>query len=125
MDESYLGYRILLLIFIIACNAFFASAEMSLISARQSRLRELADEGNVGAQAALSLLGRPERLLATVQVGVTLAGLGLGWAGEDSVYRVLLLLLDPLITPKTAPALRTRAATPAASLVWISRCSAA
>ncbi|MGE5646547.1 MAG: hemolysin family protein [Acidobacteriota bacterium] len=101
MDESYLGYRILLLIFIIACNAFFASAEVSLISARQSRLRELAAAGNVGAQAAINLLARPERLLSTVQVGVTLAGLGLGWAGEDTVYRALMTAFHPWITPQT------------------------
>ncbi|HWR53156.1 MAG TPA: CNNM domain-containing protein, partial [Bryobacteraceae bacterium] len=71
-----MGYRILLLVFIVGSNAFFAGAEMALVSARQSRLKELADEGNVGASAALSLLERPERLLSTVQVGVTLASLG-------------------------------------------------
>lgn len=101
MEETYLGYRFLLLVFIIGLNAFFASAEMALVSARQSRLRELADGGNVGAQAALNLLTRPERLLATVQVGVTLAGLGAGWAGEDTVYRGLLVLLQPLANPAT------------------------
>ena len=86
---------------IVGTNAFFASAELSLISARQSRLRELAAEGNVGALAALNLLGRPERLLATVQVGVTLAGLGAGWAGEDTLYRVLMAAFQPLLTPRT------------------------
>jgi CBS domain containing-hemolysin-like protein len=101
MDESYLTYRFILLLMILGFNAFFASAELSLISARQTRLRELAAAGNVGAQAALNLLGRPERLLATVQVGVTLAGLGLGWAGEQTVFRFLMLLLHPLVTPKT------------------------
>ena len=101
MDEIYFGYRLLLVIVIIGVNAFFASAELSLISARQSRLRELAAAGNVGAQAALNLLGHPERLLATVQVGVTLAGLGLGWAGEDTMYRLFLALLQPVTTAKT------------------------
>jgi len=101
MEETYLGYRLLLLALIIGMNAFFASAEMALISARPSRLRELAGGGNVGAQAALNLLGRPERLLATVQLGVTLAGLGAGWAGEDTIYRLLLAALDPLLNPRT------------------------
>lgn len=101
MDETYLGYRFLLLLVIVGTNAFFASAELSLISARQSRLRELAAEGNVGAQAALNLLGHPERLLATVQVGVTLAGLGAGWAGEDTLYRALMAAFQPLLTPQT------------------------
>jgi putative hemolysin len=101
MDEVYFGYRFLLLVMIVGLNAFFASAEMALISARPSRLRGLAGGGNVGAQAALNLLGRPERLLATVQAGVTLAGIGAGWAGEDTVYRALLLLVQPVETPQT------------------------
>lgn len=105
MEETYLGYRLLLLAMIIGMNAFFASAEMALVSARPSRLREMADGGNVGAQAALNLLGRPERLLSTVQVGVTLAGLGAGWAGEETVYGLLISALQPIMTPQTQTAL--------------------
>src|SRR6202142_1031996 len=100
MDETYLGYRLLLLAMIIGLNAFFASAELSLISARASRLGELAAEGNVGAQAGLNLLSHPERLLSTVQVGVTLAGLGAGWAGEDTLYRLLMSAVQPLVAPR-------------------------
>ena len=101
MEETYFGYRFLLLVLIVGLNAFFASAEMALISARPSRLRELASGGAVGAQAALNLLAHPERLLSTVQLGVTLAALGAGWAGEDTVYQALVALLHPLITPRT------------------------
>ncbi len=90
MTESYFGYRLLLLAAIVSMNAFFASAEAALIAVRPSRLRELAEQGQLGAQAALNLLARPARLLSTVQVGVTLAGLGAGWAGEDTIYRLLL-----------------------------------
>jgi CBS domain containing-hemolysin-like protein len=101
MEETYFGYRFLLLVMIVGLNAFFASAEMALISARPSRLRELASGGAVGAQAALNLLEHPERLLSTVQLGVTLAALGAGWAGEDTLYRALSALLQPLATPRT------------------------
>ncbi len=99
MADSYLGYRILLIVFIVAVNAFFAAAEVSLVSCRRYRLVALAEQGNLGAQAALSLLARPERLLSVVQVGVTLASLALGWAGEDTFYRMVLAVLSPAITP--------------------------
>jgi len=89
MEDTYYGYRFLLLILIVGANAFFASSEVALLAVRPSRLRELAAEGRVGAQAALNLLANPERLLSVVQVGVTLASLGLGWAGQDTVYRFL------------------------------------
>jgi len=99
MSDTYYGYRFLLLVLIIGANAFFAAAEVSLISVRPSRLRELAKEGTTGAQAALNLLADPGRLLSVTQVGVTLASLGLGWAGEDTLFRFITGIFHPLLTP--------------------------
>ncbi len=75
---------------------------MSLLSVRPSRLRQMAADGQAGAQAALNLLAHPGRLLSLTQVGVTLASLGLGWAGEDTLYRILLATLHPVTTPLSA-----------------------
>src|SRR6266850_8018407 len=102
MNESHYGFRILLLLLILGANAFFAAAEVALVSVRESRLKQLAEEGHAGAQAALSLLSNPGRLLSVTQVGVTLASLGLGWAGEDTIYGILSGLLAPWNTPVTA-----------------------
>ncbi|MBS1874904.1 MAG: HlyC/CorC family transporter [Acidobacteria bacterium] len=92
-------YRILLMVAILALNAFFAAAEVSLVSVRRSRLKALADEGQIAAQAALNLLAHPERLLSVTQFGVTLASLGLGWAGEETVFELLMAAAGPLVTP--------------------------
>jgi putative hemolysin len=92
--------RLILLFGIVAINAFFAAAEVALVSVRRSRLRELASQGNVAARAAMDLLSNPERLLSVTQFGVTLASLGLGWAGEDTVYRMILGALQPVLTPE-------------------------
>lgn len=94
-----MGIRFLILIFILAANGFFAAAEVSLVSVRQSRLRELAEQGQAGAQAALSLLANPGRLLSVTQFGVTLASLGLGWAGEDTMYILLRNMLTGFALP--------------------------
>lgn len=91
-----MGIRFFLLILILATNGFFAAAEVALVSVRQSRLRELAAQGTVGAQTALSLLANPGRLLSVTQVGVTLASLGLGWAGEDTLYKLLRGVMEPI-----------------------------
>ncbi len=96
-----MSLRLILLIAIVALNGFFAAAEVSLVSVRRSRLKELAERGHLSARAALGLLANPSRLLSVTQVGVTLASLGLGWAGEDTLYHVLLTLFDPMITPRT------------------------
>src|ERR1700685_3266687 len=106
-----MGFRVILLISLRETTGFFAAAEVSLVSVRQSRLRELAEQGHAGAQSALSLLANPGRLLSVTQVGITLASLGLGWAGEDTLYRLLIAALHPVITPVTAKLLH------AASLV--------
>ena len=85
-----MSLRLILLVAIVALNGFFAAAEVALVSVRRSRLRELAEQGNASARAALGLLANPGRLLSVTQVGVTLASLGLGWAGEDTVYQLVL-----------------------------------
>ncbi|MBV9294679.1 MAG: HlyC/CorC family transporter [Acidobacteriaceae bacterium] len=97
-----MGLRFIILLFILGTNGFFAAAEVSLVSVRQSRLRELAGRGQAGAQTALSLLANPGRLLSVTQVGVTLASLGLGWAGEGTLYRLLRSALDSLYVPASA-----------------------
>ena len=79
---SYSPFHILLVVLLIAVNGFFAAAEVALLSVRHSRLRQMAADGRAGAQAALNLLANPGRLLSVTQVGVTLASLGLGWAGK-------------------------------------------
>jgi len=106
---SYSPFRIFLVIILIAFNAFFAAAEVALLSVRQSRLRQLVSEGQAGAQTALNLLSDPGRLLSVTQVGVTLASLGLGWAGEDTLFQILVNLFHPVITPLTAKILHAAA----------------
>ncbi|MGO9895492.1 MAG: hemolysin family protein [Bryobacteraceae bacterium] len=92
---TYFPLRILLVIFLIVVNGLFAGAEVALLLVRQSRLRQMAEDGQAGAQAALNLLANPGRLLSVTQVGVTLASLGLGWAGEGTLYDLLVSAYHP------------------------------
>src|SRR6185437_2302908 len=72
MTKSAYVARLILLGLILVSNAFFAGAEVALLSVRDSRLRRLADEGHSGAKIALALLAQPEKLLSVTQIGVTL-----------------------------------------------------
>lgn len=101
MPQSYLGFRVVMVVLLIAFNGFFAAAEVALLSVRNSRLRQMAEDGQTGAQAALNLLSNPARLLSVTQVGVTLCSLGLGWAGEETVFQVIVSLFGPLFGPLT------------------------
>ena len=99
MTQSYLGFRLILVALLIALNGFFASAEVALLTVRGSRLRQMAEEGQSGAQAALNLLANPARLLSVTQVGVTLSSLGLGWAGEETLFRIIQSVFAPQWSP--------------------------
>src|SRR5579863_3229900 len=70
---------------LILLNGFFAMAEIALVSARPSRLQPLADEGNRGARAAVELKADPSRLLATVQIGVTVIAILSGTFGQATL----------------------------------------
>jgi len=63
---------IILVLALILMNGFFAMAEMSLVSVRRTRVKQLVEEGVTRALAVQKLLEDPTRFLATVQIGVTL-----------------------------------------------------
>src|SRR5512147_2853265 len=56
---------------LIVLNGFFAASEMALVSARKSRVKQLAEGGDAQAARVARLQEDPDRFLATVQVGVT------------------------------------------------------
>lgn len=101
MEELPLTLRPLLLFLLLGVNSFFAAAEVALVSIRETRMRELAQGGDHRAQTVLDLISKPDRMLSATQLGVTLTSLGLGWAGESTVYSVLEPLFRPLVTPHT------------------------
>lgn len=65
---------IIVLIILILCNAFFAASEIALISLNDNRIKAMAEDGNKKAKLLQNLLSEPSRFLATIQIGITLAG---------------------------------------------------
>ena len=97
--NSSIGLRLLLLGVLTAINGFFASCEIALLSSRRPRLKQLAEEGNLGAIAALKMLSNTERLLSVVQVGIGITSLAMGVAGEEAINHWLRFQLVPLAPP--------------------------
>ncbi|HHX24092.1 MAG TPA: HlyC/CorC family transporter [Thermoanaerobacterales bacterium] len=73
-DGNSILWSLLLQLILIMINAIFACAEIAVISIKGNKLAKLAEEGNKRAQRLLSLTEQPARFLATIQVGITLAG---------------------------------------------------
>lgn len=66
--------QLLLILFLIGINAFFAASEIAILSVRQSKLKPLIEKNNKSANIIDKYLEEPSKLLATIQVGITLAG---------------------------------------------------
>src|SRR5450756_2544983 len=73
---------LLLIVFLTLLNGVFAMSELALTASRKARLNAMSEDGDKGAQAALTLLGNPNRFLSTVQVGITSIGVLNGIVGE-------------------------------------------
>ncbi|MCI8554609.1 MAG: HlyC/CorC family transporter [Clostridiales bacterium] len=69
-----LWLQLLLLLVLILFNAFFAASEIAIISLNDNKLRKLAEEGHKRARQVLKLTADSSHFLATIQIGVTLAG---------------------------------------------------
>ncbi len=81
--------RVLAVLLLVAANAFFVASEFALVSVRDTQIQQLIDAGRIGARIVQKLHQRLDELLAAVQLGVTLASLGLGWIGEATLARLL------------------------------------
>jgi len=85
-----LVWQLLLQLFLILVNAFFSCSEIAIISINDTKLRRLADSGQKSALALAKLTQQPARLLATIQVGITLAGfLSSAFAAENFADRLV------------------------------------
>ncbi len=71
-DPHRIGPQIALIVVFVLMTAFFAAAEIALISVRRTRIRQLVEEGNKRARTVAKLLDEPTRFMATLQIGLTL-----------------------------------------------------
>ena len=66
--------RIIVLAILILINAFFAATEIAFISLNDAKIEKQAKEGNKKAKQIKKMLREPSKFLATIQIGITLAG---------------------------------------------------
>ena len=93
----------LLIALLTLLNAVFAMSEMAIASSRKARLAAMAEAGDKGAHAALSLMGTPTQFLSTVQVGITSIGVLNGIIGDAAFSGGLSLWLQGLgVAPRAA-----------------------
>ena len=95
MSEDPLLPQILVLIVLIFLNAFFAAAEIAVISLSEGKMRKLAEDGDRRAAKLLKLIQAPDNFLSTIQIGITLAGfLASAFAADTFSDRLVRWLVD-------------------------------
>jgi CBS domain containing-hemolysin-like protein len=78
---------------LILLNGYFVAAEYALVTARRTRIQELAQKGSRRARAVLRIVADPPRFIAAMQLGVTGTSLAIGALGEQALARVF----DPIL----------------------------
>lgn len=76
--------QLIIQLILILINAFFACAEIAVVSLNENKVKAKAEDGDKKAKKMLKLLKNPTRFLSTIQVGITLAGfLGSAFAADS------------------------------------------
>ena len=86
---------ILLVVFFVFVNAFFSGTEMAVISLNDAKMHKLAEDGDKKAHRVIKFIDNPGNFLATIQVGVTLAGFLSSAFAANSFASRLALWADP------------------------------
>ncbi|HWP48255.1 MAG TPA: hemolysin family protein [Candidatus Limnocylindrales bacterium] len=93
--EQFL-FELVIILFLILLNGFFSAAEIAVISSRKSKILQLVEEGVPWAKIVDQLKQEPDRLLAIVQIGVTLVGTMASVFGGAAAVQFLQPLLEKI-----------------------------
>lgn len=89
--------RLIVLVILIGINAFFASTEIAFISLNDAKVERQAKDGNKKAKQIRKMLKEPSRFLATIQIGITLAGFLSSAFAADAFASELAPVLENLL----------------------------
>ncbi|MCA9923821.1 MAG: DUF21 domain-containing protein, partial [Anaerolineales bacterium] len=79
---------VLVILVLVLINGFFVAAEISIVGVRASKMEQLAEEGHQVAKTVLGTVSsrdHQDRYIATAQLGITIASLGLAMYGEPQI----------------------------------------
>jgi CBS domain containing-hemolysin-like protein len=103
MDDALsIGLRLLLVVALVLLNGLFVAAEFSIVTARRSRLEEMAEKGNPLARFTLRASRDLNNYLAACQLGITVVSIALGFLGEPLLADLLEPLFEDIMGEKAA-----------------------
>jgi len=97
VDLAFALGRLLIAFVLVVLNGFFVATEFAFVRVRSTSVDQLAAEGKAGAETLQDVMTNLDDYLAVTQLGITLASLGLGWAGEPAVASLIEPVLGQLL----------------------------
>lgn len=97
IEGSSLLLYIFILILLIFVNGFFAASEMAMVTLNDAKLKLMVEDGNKKAKKVQKLLKEPTRFLASIQVGITIAGFLTSAVAADTFAAPLATLINKLL----------------------------
>lgn len=118
MSEGWIvALGLVAVVLLVAANAVFVMAEFAFIGVRRTRIEQLAGDGQSRARLLLSSLQQLDSYIATTQLGITMAGLALGWLGEPALAGIVQPPVEAVFSGWAADAVTRTVATALAFLV--------
>lgn len=94
--------EIVIVVILIVLNGLLSMAEIAIIAAKKTKLKNLADKGNKNAEKVLRLADNPNKLFSTIQVGITLIGTLTGAIGAVAFSEPFANLFEDIGFPQGA-----------------------
>ena len=98
-DPANIAGQLILLAVLTAVNAFFAAAEMAIVSINKTKMKMLANEGNKKANTICKLVEEPTKFLSTIQVAITLSGFFASASAATGISTVVGKMLTDMNIP--------------------------
>jgi CBS domain containing-hemolysin-like protein len=93
--------RLLFALFLVGLNGFFVASEFALVRIRSTSVDRLVSDGRTGSKTLRNVVDNLDDYLATTQLGITIASLGLGWVGEPAIAALIEPVLGEFLPQST------------------------
>src|SRR3982074_3559841 len=87
---AFVPLRVFLILLLVAANAFFAAAEFSLVSVRDTRIQQLIAAPRIGARIVQRVHRNADERVSGVRLGVAVVSFSRGWVGEPVLAQIML-----------------------------------
>ena len=88
-EASSIFFNLMIIVLLLFSNGFFVASEFAMVKVRKTRIEQLVKEGDFNAKLALEAIKDLDKLIAAVQLGVTISSIGLGWVGEGTLAKII------------------------------------